>query len=256
MTKLIEIKKLTYNNIFNNFSISFPLEKLIYISGPNNCGKTTLIRTIDKEIDSKFTIYINNKEIDTNNLLNYYKIIKCIFPENTNFIKETIEEEIDYNSQNLVDEKELIKQMKLSKLLKTSIRKLDKKNTIKLQLLITLLCRPKVLFIDNIMSYFNKKEVNELNEILKYYINEYKTTIIITTIDLNNTINSDYLIIFNENKIILEGDPIKVLEKDNIINKENLDLPFMIDLSSKLKDYDLIKQIELDKEQLINKLWK
>ena len=146
--------------------------------------------------------------------------------------------------------------MKLSKLLKTSIRKLDKKNTIKLQLLITLLCRPKVLFIDNIMSYFNKKEVNELNEILKYFINEYKTTIIITTIDLNNTINSDYLIIFNENKIILEGDPIKVLEKDNIINKENLDLPFMIDLSSKLKDYDLIKQIELDKEQLINKLWK
>ena len=51
-------------------------------------------------------------------------------------------------------------------------------------------------------------------------------------------------------------EPLKVLEKDNIINKVDLDLPFMIDLSSKLRDYDLIKEIELDKESLINKLWK
>ena len=127
---------------------------------------------------------------------------------------------------------------------------------IKLQLLITLLRKPKVLFIDNIMSYFSKEEVNELNSILKDYIKEYKTTIVITTIDLNNTIESDYLIIFNDNKIVLEGEPLKVLEKDNIINKVDLDLPFMIDLSSKLRDYDLIKEIELDKEKLINTLWK
>ena len=58
MAKLIEIKKLSYNNIFNNFSISFPIKKLIYLSGPNNCGKTTLIRTLDRENDSKFTIFI------------------------------------------------------------------------------------------------------------------------------------------------------------------------------------------------------
>ena len=256
MAKLIEIKKLSYNNIFNNFSISFPIKKLIYLSGPNNCGKTTLIRTLDRENDSKFTIFIDNKEIEMNNLIEYYKIVNCLLPYENIFFKETIEEEISYYNKKLVDEKELLKRLKLTKYIKTPINKLDKKNKIKLQLLITLINKPTILFVDNIMSYFNKEEVYELNEVLKYYIKEYKTTIVITTIDLNNTINSDYLIIFNENKIILEGEPLKVLEKDNTINKVDLDLPFMIDLSSKLKDYDLIEQIEIDKEALINKLWK
>ena len=102
----------------------------------------------------------------------------------------------------------------------------------------------------------DKVEVEQLNKLLKDYIKKYKTTIIITTINLENTINSDYLIIIDDNKIILEGKPLEILGKDNIINKVGLDLPFMIDLTTKLKDYDLIKDIEIDKEKLINKLWK
>ena len=106
------------------------------------------------------------------------------------------------------------------------------------------------------MSYFDKDEVEELNNILKEYIKTYKVTILITTINLNNTINSDYLIIMIDNNIILEGKPLEVLDKDNIINKVGLDLPFMIDLSSKLRDYNLIEKIEIDKERLIDTLWK
>ena len=256
MTKIIEIKNISYDNIFNKFNISFPMEKLIYLSGPNNCGKTTLIRTLDRKNDSKISISINNKEINTQDLLEYYKTIKCLIPKEIEFINNTVQEEIDYHNKKLIDEQELIKRLKLTRLKKAQINSLGDKELIKLQLLISLLSKPKVLFIDNIMSYFNKEEIKELNDLLKDYIKEYKTTIIITTIDLNNTIYSDYLIIINDNKIVLEGEPLEVLEKDNIINKVNLDLPFMIDLSSKLRDYDLIKEIEIDKESLINKLWK
>ena len=256
MSKIVEIKNISYNNIFNKFNISFPMEKLIYLSGPNNCGKTTLIRILDRKIDSKITININNKEINNLDLLEYYKIIKCIIPKEVEFINDTVQEEIDYYNKKLIDELDLIKRLKLTRLKKAQITNLEDKELIKLQLLIALLSKPKVLLIDNIMSYFNKEEINELNSILKDYIKEYKTTIIITTIDLNNTIDSDYLIIINDNKIVLEGEPLEVLENDNTINKVNLDLPFMIDLSSKLKDYDLIKEIEIDKESLINRLWK
>ena len=256
MTKIIEIKNISYDNIFNKFNISFPIEKLTYLSGPNNCGKTTLIRILDRKIESKYSISINNKELNTLDLLEYYKTIKCLIPKEIDYINDTVQEEIDYHNKKLIDEQELIKRLKLTRLKKAQISCLEDKELIKLQLLIVLLSKPKVLFIDNIMSYFNKEEINELNDLLKDYIKEYKTTIIITTIDLNNTIYSDYLIIINDNKIVLEGEPLKVLEKDNTINKVNLDLPFMIDLSSKLRDYDLIKEIEIDKESLVNKLWK
>ena len=256
MAKFIELKKVTYKDIFNNFNISFPLEKLTYLSGPNNCGKTTLIRTLDRKNDAKISIIINNKELNVDNLLDYYKVINCMIPKEISFKKNTLEEEIEYHNKKLVNEEELIKKLKLTRYKKYQINKLEEKEIIKLQLLISLLNKPKVLFIDNLMNYFSSKEVKELNNVLKEYIKEYKTTIVITTIDLNNTIDADYLIIMNENKIVLEDEPLKVLEKDNVINKVSLDLPFMIDLSSKLRDYDLIKEIELDKERLINKLWK
>ena len=49
---------------------------------------------------------------------------------------------------------------------------------------------------------------------------------------------------------------MEVLEKDNILNKLGLRLPFMVDLSVKLKDYDLIKDIELNKNRMVDILWK
>ena len=256
MNNKIEIKKLSNNYIFNNFNIAFPMEKLIYLSGPNNSGKTTLIKAINKKIEAKYNILINNKEIDKSNILEYYKAIKCIIPTEINFKKSTLEEEIQCNDKKIIKEIDLLKKLKLDKYLKMQLCKLDQKTKIKLQLLLVLLTKPKLILIDNIMSYFNKKEVIELNNILKEYIKEYKTTIVITTINLNDTLNSDYLIIMSENRVELEGKPIEVLEKDNIVNKLDLDLPFMVDLSSKLRDYSLIEKIIIDKEELINTLWK
>lgn len=254
MNKLIEIKKLTYYDLFNNFNITLPKDNLIYLAGPNNCGKTTLVRILNKRLKSKFIININEEELDQSNLIDYYKEIECLIPNEIS-INNTLEEKIlKYNTKVKVDK--LIKDLKLTKYKKTNINNLDIKNKIKLQLLLSLLKKPTLLVIDNIMSYFDKDEVEELNNILKEYIKTYKVTILITTINLNNTINSDYLIIMIDNNIILEGKPLEVLDKDNIINKVGLDLPFMIDLSSKLRDYNLIEKIEIDKERLIDTLWK
>ena len=54
----------------------------------------------------------------------------------------------------------------------------------------------------------------------------------------------------------LKGTPLEVLKHDNIINKIGLDVPFMVDLSVKLKDYDLIDGIELDQDRMLDILWK
>mgnify|MGYP002511220483 CR=1 FL=1 len=54
-TKKLEIKDLKFENVFNDFSISVEKEGFIVISGPNNCGKTTLLKYIYNEIkDNKF----------------------------------------------------------------------------------------------------------------------------------------------------------------------------------------------------------
>ena len=76
------------------------------------------------------------------------------------------------------------------------------------------------------------------------------------TTNLDNVLKTDYIYVINNSEIIIEGNPKEVLEKDNIINKAGLELPFMMDLSVKLRDYDLIKDIELDMDRMVNLLWK
>ena len=65
-----------------------------------------------------------------------------------------------------------------------------------------------------------------------------------------------YLYILDKGKIALEGKPLDILKEDNIINKIGLKIPFMIDLSVKLQDYDLISEMTLDMNGMVNKLWK
>ena len=104
--------------------------------------------------------------------------------------------------------------------------------------------------------YLTEKETKEVIEFLKKQQNEREITVVITTIHLEESLLADYLYIIGNKSVALEGQPIEVLQNDNKINKLGLSLPFMIDLSVKLKDYDLIKEVEIDKNRMIEKLWK
>ena len=91
-------------------------------------------------------------------------------------------------------------------------------------------------------------EIKEIKE-------EYGITVIMITSNLSTALMSDYMYVIDNSKIIIEGNPYNVLEKDNVLNKAGLNLPFMMDLSVKLRDYDLIKTTELDMDRMVDTLW-
>ena len=61
---IIEINDLNYLNVFSDFSTSFEKNKLTTISGPNNCGKTLLLKILSKKIKTDSDIEINNININ------------------------------------------------------------------------------------------------------------------------------------------------------------------------------------------------
>ena len=129
------------------------------------------------------------------------------------------------------------------------------KEKILYQLLIALLNKPKLLLLDNIDKYFTKKEINNLFNFFKMYKEKYGLTLLITTINLEISLYTDFIYIIDQGKIALNGTPFNVLQKDNTINKIGLSLPFMIDLSVKLRDYELVDELETDIDRMIDKLW-
>lgn len=255
---IIKINNLTLFNVFKEFNISFIKDQFITISGPNNCGKTTLIRAIDRQINTSNCIFLNSTEINEIQTDTYYKKVKTLIPLEYNFSQKTLEDEIDIYTTNKNQEivKDLLKRLKLNKFKEELIIDLSEQEKLKLQLLICLMEIPEVLLIDNISNYFDKKTNENILSIIKEFQKENHITIIMTTSNLNDTIKSDYLYIINDSKIILEGQPLEVLQKDNVLNKIGLNLPFMIDLSVKLRDYDLIENIEVDMNRMVNTLWK
>ena len=81
-------------------------------------------------------------------------------------------------------------------------------------------------------------------------------TIVLFTSDLNSVINSDYLYLLEDFKIKVGGKPLELLCDDQIFYQSNLEVPFMSDLSTKLKMYDLIDNLYLNMEELVDKIWK
>lgn len=258
----IEIIGLSYKNTYKDFSIAFEDTKFISFTGPNKCGKTTLIKILDGQLPVNNTILLYNKRLEEYKITELNSLIKVVIPKEITFIQNTIEEELYYQlPQAFTKEqknkliKDIAKRLKITKKLTKSVENLSDEEIIKTQLALAMINKPKIIIVDDLTMYISKKEIEELYIELKKFNQEEKITIIAMTTSLENVLKTDYIYVISDNEIVIEGNPEEVLEKDNILNKAGLELPFMMDLSVKLRDYDLIKNIELDMDRMVDKLW-
>jgi ABC-type cobalamin/Fe3+-siderophores transport system ATPase subunit len=248
MTKIIEIKDFSDDKLFENLNINIDKNKIITISGSNSCGKTTLMRVLNREIITDNTILLNGININDYTIRDYTSLVQTVIPLEIVFNEKTLEKELN--------NKELVKGLRIKSILNKDINTLTIKEKVLVQLAIAIDNKPEVLLLDNIFIYFNDKEKEEIFKFLRSYQKKNNLTVVLTTIDLKDSLYTDYLYIIGNKSIILKGEPLKVLEKDNILNKVGLNIPFMADLSVKLKDYDLIDSIILDKDRMVDILWK
>lgn len=235
--------------LFENLNILVPKDNFITISGPNNCGKTTLLRILNREIITENKIIIENRGINNYKIEEYSKIVSCVIPLETILEEETVEEEL-LRIDNKIDK--IVKGLKITKLLNKNINNLSDKEIVLIQIAKALLNKPEILLLDDISLYFNNKEKKDIF----LFLRKQKITIVYTTISLEDALYSDYIYIIGDKKVALEGNPLYILQKDNIINKIGLKLPFMIDLSVKLKDYELIDKQILEPKEMVDELWK
>jgi len=243
MAKIIEINNFSDDNLFENISISIEKNKFVTISGANSCGKTTLIRILNRDIITNSDIIVNDRNINDYTISEYTNLVQAVIPYEIVLEEELID----------IIPKELIKKLRLKDFINKRKEELTDKELILIEIAIALSNNPKILLLDDVFTYLDKKEIEDVVKTIRTYKD---LTTVLTTINLNDSLYTDYLYIIGDKKIKLKGEPLKVLEKDNIINKSGLNLPFMIDLSVKLKDYELLDSIELDKDRMVNKLWK
>ena len=258
MDVILNINNLKYNNIFKDLSIYIEKNTITAISGSNNCGKTTLMRILNRNIKTATNIVYRGKEINEYKQENYKNNIQVVFPEKILFQEDTILEEMKIQKRDLDPEKInfLISKLNLKKIQNKNIYLLNEKEIVLTQIALAIINAEDIVMIDEIDNYFTKEELIKIYKVFNQCIDKYDLTFIITCLNLESTLYVDELYIISNGRILLKGEPLRVLDKDNILNKEGLEVPFIIDLSVKLKDYQLIDKIILSQEEMIEELWK
>ena len=265
MKELLEITNLNYQDIFENISFQVEPSKFITISGANNCGKTTLIRILSGQIPIKAFIKLLGMNIEEYPQNLWKEITGTIIPQdNSQFLFKTIEEELNYTihlfkkteEEQKETYKEIVKKYKLTKYQKKNPNEVPDFIKIKVLLAEKMLGSPQILFLDDICQDLESKEKKEMINLLRTIQLETKIAIIMITSDLNIALESDYLLIIAEKQILLAGEPLTIIEKDNVLNKLGLELPFMVDLSVKLRDYNVVNKVELDMDRMVDTIWK
>ena len=256
MNDAIKISHFYYQNLFDNFSLSIPKNQLVTFSGPNNCGKTTLIRILSREVIVDGDIEIEGERMNTYSISSYSMLVGCVIPLEKEFEESCLEEELYLYTNDSKRVDWILRGLSLKSIRRKDISRLSSQEFILCQLAVELVKSLKILLIDDISSYFERGELYKILSFLKKYQKKEENTILYTTRILEDSLYTDYLYIMDEKKISLEGLPLEVLENDTKINKIGLDLPFMVDLSVKLKDYKLLESIELDKNRMVDALWK
>lgn len=266
---ILEIKNLSfrYKNkfIFESFNLNIKRGSWVTIAGPNGAGKTTLVKILAGLEKSYSDIKIFNTPLDKKNLYNIRKEIGFVFDTPDNFFAcETVEDELAFSLENMAIEPNTIKKkideisklLKIDNLLKENPYNLSGGEKQKVALGCALMLEPRILILDEALLMIDINERADILKILSEYNKRKRVTIISFTHNLEEAIYSDRLVILNKGKIVVDGSFPDVFDEERVMRKIGLEVPFAIELSQKLRVYNVINDLYLDIERLVSKIWK
>ena len=233
----VEVRNLSFNYkgafVFDNLSFNVKKGSFITIVGKGGSGKSTLFRIFVGELKYNGSILILDKSIKTS-------------LENGNL--GLISPDLYYFKNDIVID-ELIENLRYEGIdLNKRVIDLSSKERIMVMFALQLLLKPKVLIIDNCFSFLDTEKEVIIREVKRVF---KKCTVINITNEVDECLEGDEVIFLNDN--ITKKD-IHLLDSDDFLAND-LDVPFFVSLSEKLKFYGLTDKLYLNIERLIDDLW-
>ena len=258
----------------SDFSIDVPEASIYGLLGPNGAGKTTFIRIINQitQADSG-DVFINNQKLNPDHI----RTIGYMPEERGLYKNMSVGDQLLYfgelkgmsRNDALSQAKYWFEQLEIDQWWKKKLSELSKGMAQKIQFVVTVLHRPKLLILDEPFSGFDPVNANLIkDQILN--LKKNGTTIILSTHRMESVEEMcDYVALINNSKKILDGKVFDVREKfkKNIfgvtlseVNDEKFELfknQFQIDhfnIENQLVSFDL--KNDNDQNLVLNELMK
>lgn len=260
MVKILQITNLSYKD-FNKLNLSFEDRTLYSIVGANNSGKSTLFKLISGIIPTYDSICLNDISLNKKNVDKYIVNIGIVDRVNKNsFIYNSVIDEMMYPLRNLGYSKrkslerinEVLDIFSCNDLIDKKINELSFYKKQLLLIMISLLHEPKVLLLDSVLQVFSRNKQEDIIKVLKKLIEEGLSVISFSNYLTNY---SDKIILIDKYKIIGEYEYGDIFNDDKVFYDHNIEIPFMTDLSIKLKMYNLVSKEYTSMKEMVDDIW-
>ncbi len=240
----------------DDFSIEVPTASIYGLLGPNGAGKTSFIRIVNQitQPDSG-VVYIDEQPLQPLHI----KDIGYMPEERGLYKNMTVGDQLLYfgelkgmsKNDALSEAKKWFDILNIDQWWKKKLSELSKGMAQKIQFVVTVLHRPKLLILDEPFSGFDPVNANLIKDQILRLKNE-GTTIILSTHRMESVEEMcDYVALINNSRKIIDGKVFEVREqfKKNIFNISISD--FNKDLFESFKTQHTIENIS-EKEQLLS----
>jgi ABC-2 type transport system ATP-binding protein len=234
-------KKFGSHTALNNISLNIPEGCIYGLLGPNGAGKTTLIRIINQiSLPDSGKVFFNNQELNASHI----KQIGYLPEERGLYPKMKIGEQAIYLAQlkgmdrkmARLELKKWFDKFEISDWWNKKVTELSKGMAQKVQFIVTVLHKPKLLIFDEPFSGFDPINANLIkDEILQ--LNKEGATVIFSTHRMESVEElCEYITLINKSNKILDGnlDEIKKDFKTNTFEVA-VNAPNAKSLENKLK---------------------
>lgn len=257
----------SYNDkkLFDNFSIKITEGSFNVVMGNSSMGLSTLSKVLSGVIINDYDLTIDKKKVNEDNISKIRKEVHYI-GENPNnlFVCNSVEEDMYFYLRNKglsnisikskIDA--LITNSDLKELLALPHGCLSGGEKQLIAVLLEIMCEPKLLIIDNTMSMLSNDIKKEIFGLLKELNEENKCTIIYFTHDSEDLLMGTDVVILKDGIILLQEKIEDAFNDIKLFTTNKIKLPFIIELSDKLKYYNIIDKLYYDEDELVNDLWK
>lgn len=269
--KILKLNNVSYSYVANIYAlkdVSLTINKGEFVSiiGHNGSGKSTLAKIIAGIIDLPKTgeIDVFGERLTANNSDELRSDIGIVFqnPDNQ-FIGTTVRDDLAFGLENKrVPQAEMddiiedyANKVGMEKFLEKEPMHLSGGQKQRVAIAGVLAMQPKILLLDEATAMLDpqgKREIKEIIHELKRELNDL--TIISITHDIEETLDSDKIIVLNEGEVALTGTPLEIYQNAELLKQIDLDLPFIFKLKNELATQGIT--VDGDKlEEIAKQLW-
>lgn len=268
------MKQLNVNNLLFSYDdehiavndVSFSVNKGQYVTiiGHNGSGKSTLAKLIIGLLPSKSgEVIIDDMTLTEKNVYEIREKIAIVFqnPDNQ-FIGATVRDDIAFGLENRQVKSEAMNDIIVEYSTKTDMKdyldheptKLSGGQKQRVAIAGALAMAPELLVLDEATSMLDPKGRKEVNELVGKLHLESKMTILSITHDIEEVSMSDFVIVMNEGKIVLQGTPQEILMKTSTLVDLALDVPFSVKFYNAMKKQGITLSTPYDIEGMVEEL--